>query len=164
MKIDEMLAREAIRYTVGRYVSAVDRGAYEELADVFTPDGAMTFGGHASLTGHAQIISTMLQGSQRRGAFEGGNFQRHLLGHSIINAVDADSARGVHYILVMSEVGHDHSGVYIDDYVKSGERWLIAHRRGHMEWVNPNSRFSGFPGANPVPRDALNIWRKLDFG
>jgi uncharacterized protein (TIGR02246 family) len=158
MNIDEVLIREAIRYTVSRYISAVDRAAYEELADVFTPDGAMTFGAGASLIGHNQIISIMRQGAESRGAFEAANFQRHVLGHSIINIVDGNNARAVHYILVTSEVGPDHSGVYIDDFVKSGERWLIAHRRGHMEWVNPNSRFASLPTPTPASKEALNIW------
>jgi len=47
MKLDEMLVREAIRYTIGRYNSAIDRSAYPELAEVFTPDGIMAFGGQA---------------------------------------------------------------------------------------------------------------------
>jgi uncharacterized protein (TIGR02246 family) len=158
MNIEEMLRREAIRYTISRYISAIDRGKYEELADVFTPDGTMTFGGHPSLVGHDQIISSMRQGAERRGAFQPGNFQRHVLGHSIINVIDGRTARSVHYILVMSEVGVDHSGAYVDDFVKSGDRWLIAHRKANLEWVTPASRFAGFPGPNTVSKAALNIW------
>jgi hypothetical protein len=158
MNIDEMLIREAIRYTISRYISAIDRGKYEELADVFASDGTMTFGGHASLVGHDQIISSMRQGAERRGAYQPGNFQRHVLGHSIINVIDGRTARSVHYILVMSEVGVDHSGVYVDDFVKSSDRWLIAHRKANLEWVTPASRFAGFPGPNTVSKAALNIW------
>src|ERR1700761_6950073 len=117
MNIEEMLIREAIRYTISRYISAIDRGAYEELAEVFTPGGTMTFGGHAGLVGHDEIISSMRQGAERRGAFAPGNFQRHLLGHSIVNVIDSRTARSVHYILVTSEVGVDHSGFYVDDMV-----------------------------------------------
>jgi len=56
MKLDEMLAREAIRYTIGRYNSAIDRSAYPELAEVFTPDGIMAFGGQARSRGATRSL------------------------------------------------------------------------------------------------------------
>jgi uncharacterized protein (TIGR02246 family) len=157
MKLEEMLAREAIRYTIGRYNSAIDRSAYAELANVFMPDGVMAFGGQAPLQGRDKIIAAMTAGAERRGAFDAKNFQRHLLGNSIINVVDATTARSVHYILVITELGVDHSGVYVDDFVKSGERWLIAHRAANLEWVRPDSRFHSFPGALPATKQSLDI-------
>jgi len=157
MKLEEMLAREAIRYTISRYNSAIDRGAYAELAEVFTPDGIMAFGGQARLQGHAKIIAAMTHGAQKRGAFEAKNFQRHLLGNSIINVVDERTARSVHYILVITELGVDHSGVYVDDFVKSADRWLIAHRAANLEWVRPDSRFFSFPGALPATKEHLDL-------
>ena len=157
MKLEEMLAREAIRYTIGRYNSAIDRSAYPELANVFTPDGVMAFGGQQPLQGRDKIIAAMTAGAERRGAFDAKNFQRHLLGNSIINIVDATSARSVHYILVITELGVDHSGVYVDNFVKSGERWLIAHRAANLEWVRPDSRFFSFPGALPATKQSLDI-------
>src|ERR1700722_14375205 len=111
MKLDEILAREAIRYTIGRYNFAIDRSAYPELADVFTPNGVMAFGGQARFEGRDKIIATLTAGAERRGAFEAKNFQRHLLGNSIINVIDDETARSVHYIVVITELGVDHSGV-----------------------------------------------------
>ena len=157
MKLDEMLTREAIRYTIGRYNSAIDRSAYPELAEVFTPDGTMAFGGHARFEGREKIIAALSAGAEKRGAFEAKNFQRHLLGNSIINVVDDRSARSVHYILVITELGVDHSGVYVDDFVKSGDRWLIKHRQANLEWVRPDSRFFSFPGAVPASKQSLDL-------
>jgi hypothetical protein len=157
MKLDEMLTREAIRYTIGRYNSAIDRSAYPELAEVFTPDGTMAFGGHARFEGREKIIAALTAGAEKRGAFDAKNFQRHLLGNSIINVVDDRSARSVHYILVITELGVDHSGVYVDDFVKSGDRWLIKHRQANLEWVRPDSRFFSFPGAIPASKQSLDL-------
>jgi SnoaL-like domain len=157
MKLDEMLTREAIRYTIGRYNSAIDRSAYPELAEVFAPDGTMAFGGHARFEGREKIIAALTAGAEKRGAFDAKNFQRHLLGNSIINVVDDASARSVHYILVISELGVDHSGVYVDDFVKSGDRWLIKHRQANLEWVRPDSRFFSFPGAIPASKQSLDL-------
>jgi hypothetical protein len=157
MKLDEMLTREAIRYTIGRYNSAIDRSAYPELAQVFAPDGTMAFGGHARFEGREKIIAALTAGAEKRGAFDAKNFQRHLLGNSIINVVDDRSARSVHYILVITELGVDHSGVYVDDFVKSGDRWLIRHRQANLEWVRPDSRFFSFPGAIPASKQSLDL-------
>jgi hypothetical protein len=157
MKLDEMLTREAIRYTIGRYNSAIDRSAYPELAEVFAPDGTMAFGGHARFEGREKIIAALTAGAEKRGAFDAKNFQRHLLGNSIINVVDDRSARSVHYILVITELGVDHSGVYVDDFVKSGDRWLIKHRQANLEWVRPDSRFFSFPGAIPASKQSLDL-------
>ena len=68
MKLDEMLAREAIRYTISRYNSAIDRSAYPELAEVFTPDGSMAFGGQTRFEGRDKIIAALSAGAQKRGA------------------------------------------------------------------------------------------------
>jgi hypothetical protein len=157
MKLEEMLAREAIRYTVSRYNSAIDRSAYPELVEVFTPDGIMAFGGQARFEGCEKIIAALTAGAQRRGALDANNFQRHLLGNSIINVIDERTARSVHYIVVITELGVDHSGVYVDDFVKSGDRWLIAHRAANLEWVRPDSRFFSFPGAVPATKDSLDL-------
>jgi len=156
MKLDEMLAREAVRYTIGRYNSAIDRSAYAELAEVFMPDGTMAFGGHARFEGRDKIIAALTAGAEKRGAFDPKNFQRHVLGNSIINVVDDRTARSVHYIMVVTELGFDHSGVYVDDFVRSGDRWLIAHRAANLEWVRPDSRFFSFPGAVPATKAALD--------
>jgi hypothetical protein len=79
MKLEEMLVRKAIRYTIGRYNSAIDRSAYPELAELFTPDGIMAFGGQAGFEGRERIIAALTAGAQRRGAIDAKNFQRHLL-------------------------------------------------------------------------------------
>jgi hypothetical protein len=58
--------------------------------------------------------------------------------------------------MVVTEIGFDHSGVYVDDFVKSGDRWLIAHRAANLEWVRPDSRFFSFPGAVPASKASLD--------
>ena len=96
MKLDEMLAREAIRYTIGRYNSAIDRSAYAELAEVFTPDGTMTFGGQASFEGRDKIIAALTrQSAQRTGEIEPADLaaQHHPEGVDAVR-VSGDRLRG----------------------------------------------------------------------
>ena len=158
MNIEEMLSREAIRHTVSRYNSAVDRGAYQELAHVFAADGIMTFGGRTSFNGRDAIISSLRAGAEGRGAFDPANFQRHLLGNSIINIVDDKAAKSVHYILVITELGLDHTGVYIDEFVRSGDHWLLAKRNANLEWIRPDSRFFLYPGPVTASKELFDIW------
>ena len=161
MDISEVLIREEIRYTISRYLTAVDRSAYNELVDVFTPDALVVFGGLPPLEGCQAIISAMTLGAERRGALLPNNFSRHTLGHSIVNVLSDTTARSVHYIMMISEIGLDHSGVYIDDFVKSGDRWLIAQRSANLEWVHPNSRYAT-PG-NPPPVPTAKSKLDLEF-
>jgi len=158
MTLDEMLIRSAIQYTIGRYCSAIDRGCYEELTEVFTPDAVATFCNAPALVGPHGMISTMTRAAEARGSNLPQNFQRHLLGNSIINVLDSQNAKAVHYIIVISELGPDHSGVYIDDFVKYGDRWLIARRQANVEWARPDSRFAAAHGG-PVgtARPQLNV-------
>ena len=117
MDIEMLAAREGIRYTISIYNQAVDRGAYGDLAAVFAEDGEMIISGSTSFKGRQTIIDSLSSGAKKRGVGQPGNFQRHNLGNSMIN-VDGDTARSVHFIMVMTELGFDHSGVYIDDFVK----------------------------------------------
>ena len=159
MTLDELLIRGAIEYTIGRYVSAIDRGAYDELTEVFMPGAVVSYSsGAPPLVGHEKIIGTMTTGAERRGSYLPENFQRHILGKAIINVLDKEHAKAVHYIIVVSELGPDHGGVYIDDFVKSGERWLIERRTQNTEWARPDSRFmAAHGGPSPVPRPLLNV-------
>lgn len=153
-----MLIRDAIRYTISVYNSAVDRGAYADLAEVFTEDGEMIISDSKTYSGRQTIIESLLAGQKLRGGFEPGNFQRHSLGNSMIKIVDEKHARTVHFITVMTELGLDHSGVYVDDFVENDGYWWIKTRRANMEWARPESRFFTFPGNTYVtPREQLDV-------
>src|SRR5690349_2738390 len=102
MTLEDMLAREAIRYTISRYNSAVDRAAYEEFVDVFMPDGIMNFGDRKRLEGREAIIEAMSANARARGAYDASYFQRHLLGTPMINVIDAITARAITYIVAFS--------------------------------------------------------------
>jgi hypothetical protein len=124
--------------------------AYEDLAVVFAEDSEMIISDSISFKGRQVIIDSLSAGAKKRGVGKPGNFQRHSLGNSMINVLDANSAKAVHFIMVMTELGFDHSGIYIDDFVKVGARWLIKTRRANMEWARPESRFNAFPSHKHV--------------
>ena len=163
MTLDELLIREAIEYTMSRYCSAIDRAAYDELTDVFTPDAVVTFSTNPPLVGRDTIIAGMTAGAERRGSLLPENFQRHILGNAIINVLDGQTAKAVHYILLLTELGPDQAGVYMDDFVKSGDRWLVARRTVNSEWIRPDSRYATEPKVTPRPLLDVGFVRPLGF-
>lgn len=160
MNIEELLAREAIRYTVSIYNRAVDQGHYDDLARVFTEDAILVVQGGPSLCGIDAIVSGLKMGATRRAATSPGNFQRHHMAAAMIEMQGPNSATGLHYITVISELGFDHAGTYNDEYRKIGDRWLLAQRSARMEWARADSRFirwlgSASPGSLSGPCGAL---------
>jgi hypothetical protein len=161
MDAEEMLAREGIRYTIGLYNSIGDRGAYEDLTSVYTSDGRWILNDGAVIEPLERIIQVSRAGAQRRGAFEAGTFQRHLLGHSVINVVDAATARSLHYVLIYTELGPDHTAVYRDDWRKVGDRWLLAQRINALEWIRPDSRFKIYGDGAAMAEEHLDLGFEL---
>ena len=141
MQLAEMLAREAIRKTLSIYNFAVDRADFAALREVFLPEATMTIQGSPTIAGIDAIIRALSGGSRSGSAFRDGRFQRHNLTSSLIDFADGDNASGEHYVLVVTELGVDHNGRYLDRYVRNGDRWLIQHRAASMEWARPDSRF-----------------------
>jgi hypothetical protein len=140
MQFDELLAREAIKYTLALYHKNGDAGDYDNHVNVFHPDAEMSIQ-DKTIKGAKQIIEMLRAGAVSRGAFEGKNFQRHHLTTSMIELTSENTAEAKHYIIVMTELGFDHTGTYMDQLVKQGDRWLLKTRRATMEWARSDSRF-----------------------
>lgn len=151
MTPEEMLAREAIRYTLELYNRNSDTADYERHHDVFHPQAAFEVQGKGEVIGPAAIIAMLKPAADKRGVFDAGNFQRHNLTTTMIEFTGPDTASVVTYIIVVTELGFDHAGRYDDEFVRSGDRWLIMRRRATMEWSRPDSRFTRWLGkAAPV--------------
>jgi len=56
-----------------------------------------------------------------------------------IDVQGADAARGRAYYTVYSDVGPDHTGRYLDRYVRVGDEWLFSRRRVTTDWFSPES-------------------------
>eukprot|EP00456_Euglypha_rotunda_P016667 TRINITY_DN15562_c0_g1_i9.p1 TRINITY_DN15562_c0_g1~~TRINITY_DN15562_c0_g1_i9.p1 ORF type:complete len:137 (-),score=18.79 TRINITY_DN15562_c0_g1_i9:23-433(-) len=70
MTLEEMLAREAIRYTIELYNRASDTADYDLHHQVFHPDGLFEVQGQGALQGPDAIIAMLLPAARRRGAFD----------------------------------------------------------------------------------------------
>ena len=139
MTVEEMLAREGIRQTIARYTDAGDNGRYEDLIPCYAEDGIFEIatGRWEGRPAIEQALRTMRAGRDRSGVA----LQRHHLGtcHIVIDA--PDKAHSITYFTVISDIGPDHAGRYIDAHVLRDGRWQFAHRNVVVEWRAENSRF-----------------------
>lgn len=135
--MSDLADREAIRILMARYNIEGDRGNIEGLASVFADDGTLEFGGEAS-TGPAAIVDRLGRGSGSRNPAL--TVVRHHLTTSLVQ-VDGDEATGRTYFVVLTDIGPDHHGVYVDRYRRTSEGWRIAHRQVRIDWRSPQSLF-----------------------
>jgi hypothetical protein len=153
MTIDELLAREAIRYTIASYTMAGDRLKADELAAQFTDDGILESEGVQGADlfrneGKAAIRAWLGGWGERAARLPGARrptFVRHHMSTSKIDFTGPTTAQGRTYWVAYTDIGPDHAGYYIDTFRKAGDRWLIAHRRVRMDWRLPNSLFADGP-------------------
>jgi hypothetical protein len=137
MTDDDVLAREAIRYTLASYNIAGDGNDAAGYAAVFTEDGVLE-SADFHLVGRGQIEDWK---AARIKAPPPAKFVRHNLTTSRIDLTGPESAEGRTYFVVFTEVGPDHSGYYTDTFRKVGGQWLIAHRKVWLDWRARDSRF-----------------------
>lgn len=149
MTLDELLAREAIRATLANYTVAGDRLRADDLAATFTEDGilesefvpdsdAFHFEGRAAIKGW---LTRWTSSTDADTSTHGATFVRHHLSTSQIILVAEDRATARTYWTAYTDIGPDHCGYYLDTFRKTGEAWLIAHRRVRLDWRSPESLF-----------------------
>lgn len=151
MTIDELLARESIRHTMARYTTAGDRLKLEDFLPVFTEDAVFESEGVPEqdafhYEGREQIARWLSRWTERvadeAAPTHGATFVRHHLSTCLIEFTGPDTARARTYWTAYTDIGPDHCGYYLDTFRKSGDDWLIAHRRVRMDWRAENSLFT----------------------
>jgi hypothetical protein len=152
MTPEEAVARASIRVTQNAYHARAERNRASEVADLFTPDGVLEFTAQthrgrdaiaAAFTAVAPSGPAVPSGravpSAAAEAVQTPFFLRHHLTTSHVEFVNDNEAKGWSYFLVISPIGLDHAGRYIDTYVRTGDDWLFATRRVSLDWQAENS-------------------------
>ena len=155
MTVDELLAREAIRDTMARYNMAGDRARVDDFVAVFTEDGVLE--GDAFAHEGREALRAWMTGWRTPAAAPAPDpavpaaaparrkFVRHNLTTSQIDVTGPDTAKARTYFFVVTEIGPDHAGHYVDEFRRVGERWLIARRRVALDWRAAESTFGLSP-------------------
>jgi 3-phenylpropionate/cinnamic acid dioxygenase small subunit len=148
MTNDELLAREAIRATMAAYTRAGDGLHEDEFAACFTDDGVLRSEGvpEADLfryEGRDEIRRWITRWRDPAPVSKAprASFVRHHLATCHIELDGADEARARTYWTAWTDIGPDHAGYYVDRFRRTGDRWLIAHRRIRLDWRSPDSLF-----------------------
>jgi uncharacterized protein (TIGR02246 family) len=125
------------------YNTALDDGDFDKVGQAFAEDGVMVATSGATWAGRDSICNALRARRQARDLGQRtGTFHRHNLTTRRIEFTGPDTATGLCYYIVTSELGLDHCGRYFDAYSRIGPSWFIQSRRSQIEWMNPNSRFS----------------------
>jgi hypothetical protein len=150
MTPEQVLAREAITHTQSVYNTEGDRGRLDGLLLTFTEDGVLEldrgeFRGREAIRGALSGAVDQKRREAAAGPPVGAPrlFLRHHLTTRRIEFRGEDEADVWTYFFVMTPVGLDHAGVYVDHFVRQGDRWLIARRRVKIDWQSAGSSILG---------------------
>jgi 3-phenylpropionate/cinnamic acid dioxygenase small subunit len=142
VEVWELAAREAIRDLVARYNANGDSGRFDEVLELFAPDAVMDVAEWGVKRGHDEI-RTIFTGARDRATFgDHPVYLRHVTGTHQIDVVDGSHATGRCYYLVLTAIGLDHWGRYLDEYVVVDGRWRFASRRVTVDGRSPDALFA----------------------
>ncbi len=128
--LQEAADRVMITDLLARYVWAIDYGAAEDYADVFTPDGVFEAAGGAPRVVGRERIMEFAKDLYRTVP------HLHHVTTSILIELDGDRATGksqLNEFMSRPEAIYPNlHGWYEDEYVFTDGRWLIKTRRVHL--------------------------------
>jgi 3-phenylpropionate/cinnamic acid dioxygenase small subunit len=130
----ELEAREHIRETIAGYAHCVDGGRFDELVELFTPDGVLEVEDETAHRGRDAIRDFVTGTGRDLAAGTAGPPRiRHHVSNVLIELNGPDRARARCYFLAVTDRGVDHWGRYLDDLVRAGDGWRFARRRVHTD-------------------------------
>ena len=139
LQVSDLLAREAIRDLVVRYNSYGDSGLFDHVLALFTSDAVLEIDGSAHQG--REEIRRVFSSVQEHTSKPAGRpaYLRHCTSTHQIDLVDEGTATGRCYFFVLTDVGLDHWGRYLDDYRLESSGWRFARRRVLTDAHSPHS-------------------------
>jgi ketosteroid isomerase-like protein len=137
---DESLDRERIRDVIARYNVAGDRRDMDAFIGTFCDDAVWESAVFRCI-GRSAIRDYLSRAWRPAPEVPAPRFRRHHLTTAQIDLTSARTAVGRIYYLMITDLGLDHCGFYVDCYRRDGGQWLIAHREVWMDWADPASLY-----------------------
>ena len=132
MEVWELIARESIRDLVARYNASGDAGRFDETLALFSEEATLEVVPQRIYRGRDEIRSLFTAAASapvRSGGATSPHLLRHFTASHQIDIVGPADARGRCYFAVLTAVGLDHWGRYVDEYCRPDDRWLFRSRR-----------------------------------
>ena len=137
----EVVAREEIRDLVTRYNSNGDSGRFEQLMELFDDSYVMVLFGTDTYNGRGEIINIFNNATDRLSSGDTPRYVRHFVATHQIDLESKTKASGRCYFAVLTHLGVDHWGRYIDTYKKLNGKWYFDVRRVFVDGTDPRSTF-----------------------
>lgn len=136
------VARDGIRDLVARYNANGDTGRFAQVRELFTPDAVMRIEPGTEYVG-LDAIMTVFTGTSSNTTSSALTHVRHFTSTHQIDFDDDhdDQASGRLYFAVLTDIGLDHWGRYVDRYVRTPSGWKFAHRSVSVDGWSENSLF-----------------------
>lgn len=134
------LARLHIQDTVARYNIAGDRRDLDAFVGTFTDD-AIYESAVFACKGTEEIWTYLAAAWRVAPGTPQPRVRRHHITTTQIDIESQSHARGRIYYLMITDLGLDHCGFYVDRYRCIGAGWRIAHRQVWMDWSLPESLY-----------------------
>lgn len=144
MELWEVIAREEIRDLVTRYNSNSDTGRFPQLLELFDDTSVMTIDGGVAYRGKSEIINIFNNAKGRLESVDVPKYVRHFVATHQIDLESETAARGRCYFAVLTHIGLDHWGRYIDTYKRVNDKWLFDTRNVFVDGTSSGATF----GAN----------------
>jgi hypothetical protein len=143
----EVAAREGIRDTVARYNANGDTGRFAQVIELFTDDAVMELVGR-TYTGRDEILTIFTGAAERSGTGRTPGYLRHMTSTHQIDLTGDSTANGRLYFQVLTEIGLDHWGRYVDQYRCVDGAWRFARRKVFVDGQSPGSTFAAVDAAH----------------
>ncbi len=128
MELWELVARESIRDLVARYNANGDTGRFAQVLELFAPDAVMVIGEGDVYSGRDEIATIFTGAKEGFAEWDGPVYLRHFTATHQIDLVDETHAKGRCYYTVLTSVGVDHWGRYVDEYGVVDGTWRFTRR------------------------------------
>ena len=135
------VARDEIRDLVARYNANGDTGRFSQVRELFTPDAVMRIEPDQEYEGIDAIMSIFTGTSSNTAASSSLTHVRHFTSTHQIDLEDDSHASGRLYFAVLTDIGLDHWGRYVDRYVRTAAGWRFARRSVSVDGWSEASLF-----------------------
>lgn len=130
--------RDAIRDLVARYNANGDSGRFDAVRELFVDDAVMTIVGDREYRGIDEIMG-IFTGTKSSTSGRLTHVRHFTSTHQI--DLDGETARGRLYYAVLTDIGLDHWGRYVDSYIRTPSGWKFSTRSVSVDGWSPDTLF-----------------------